>query len=91
MASPRKRTTETKVTAKKVVEPVKPIVKAAPEAPKSVKREEKPKIKVTPEERHRLVERAAYFRAEKNGFQGDASIYWKEAEAEVEAYLNGKK
>ena len=91
MASPRKRTTGTKTAKKAVVETVKPVVNAAPEAPKSVKRDEKPKIKVTPEERHRMVERAAYFKAEKNGFQGDASLYWREAEAEVEAQLNGKK
>ena len=46
---------------------------------------------VTPEERQRLVEQAAYFRAEKDGFRGDPQAYWVAAEAEVEALLSAKK
>lgn len=46
--------------------------------------------KVTPEERMRMIEQAAYFRAEKAGFQGDPQAHWAAAEAEVDAILSGK-
>lgn len=39
--------------------------------------------KPTPEERYRMVETAAYYIAERNGFQGDASQHWIEAEREI--------
>ena len=35
----------------------------------------------------RMVEQAAYYLAEKNGFQGDSSQHWQAAEAEVSADL----
>lgn len=35
------------------------------------------------EERYQLIEREAYFLAEKNGFQGDPSGYWHAAEQKV--------
>jgi hypothetical protein len=44
---------------------------------------------VSPEERYRRIQDAAYFKAEKNGFSGDPSAYWAEAEAEVDRQLSG--
>lgn len=56
---------------------------AAP-APVAAKVEQK---SISKSERQRLVEQAAYFRAEKHGFQGDSSQHWAAAEAEVDADL----
>lgn len=43
--------------------------------------------KPTPEERYRMVEVTAYFIAERNGFQGDATEHWVAAEREVKRIL----
>lgn len=45
----------------------------------------------SPEQRYRMVQDAAYFLAEKNGFQGGAMDYWIAAEIEVAAALSGKE
>lgn len=37
----------------------------------------------TPEERYRMVETAAYFIAERHGFQGDSTEHWADAEKEI--------
>jgi hypothetical protein len=34
-----------------------------------------------------MIEQAAYFRAEKHGFQGDPADHWAAAEAEIDADL----
>ncbi|MGA9665203.1 MAG: DUF2934 domain-containing protein [Gallionella sp.] len=39
------------------------------------------------EERHRMVELAAYFIAEQHGFEGRADEYWAAAEHEIAARL----
>jgi hypothetical protein len=44
-------------------------------------------IQVTPEERKKMIELAAYYRAEKVGFTGDPQQHWAEAEKEVDAML----
>lgn len=41
----------------------------------------------TPEERYRMVETAAYFIAEQNGFQGRSEEHWLAAEREIAARL----
>ena len=63
-------------------QPATVAVKPAPVA--AAKAEQKT---VTQAERTRMVEQAAYYRAEKNGFQGDSSQHWAAAEAEVDAEL----
>ncbi len=45
----------------------------------------------TPEQRYRMVQEAAYYIAEKNGFVAGSMDYWIAAEAEIEALLSGKK
>jgi hypothetical protein len=58
--------------------------KAAPSrASKKVARKEP----VSAEERYRMIQEAAYFRAEKEGFNGDPWKCWLVAEAEVDALL----
>jgi hypothetical protein len=46
---------------------------------------------ITQAERQKLIEQAAYFRAEKAGFQGNAQDHWNSAEAEITADLAKKK
>jgi hypothetical protein len=41
----------------------------------------------TPEERYRMVETAAYFIAEKHGFQGRSDEHWAAAERAIAAML----
>ena len=43
--------------------------------------------KPTPEERYRMVETAAYFIAERHGFQGRSDEHWAAAELEVAVRL----
>jgi hypothetical protein len=43
--------------------------------------------KVNPAQREQMIAEAAYFRAERHGFGGDAVRDWCEAEAEVDARL----
>lgn len=39
--------------------------------------------KPTPEERYRMIQTAAYFMAEHNGFSGNSTEHWAAAEAEI--------
>ncbi|OGS72621.1 MAG: hypothetical protein A2063_00645 [Gallionellales bacterium GWA2_60_142] len=41
----------------------------------------------SPEERYRMVETAAYFIAERHGFQGNSTEHWVEAERQIAAML----
>jgi len=51
----------------------------------------KPAANVTMEDRQRMIEEAAYYRAEKAGFTGDPADHWQAAVQDVEARLKGKK
>lgn len=46
---------------------------------------------ISPEERFRLIAEAAYFRAQRRGFDGEEQALqdWLEAEAEIDSALNG--
>jgi hypothetical protein len=46
---------------------------------------------VAAEERYRMIELAAYYAAEKDGFKGNSSDYWAKAEAEVNARLSARR
>lgn len=77
-------------TAKKVAVPPS---KKKPPAKKTASPKAKPDAatktaaKPTPEERYRMVETAAYFIAERNGFQGCSTEHWAAAEIEIAAKL----
>nr|WP_296747814.1 DUF2934 domain-containing protein [Thioalkalivibrio sp.] len=45
---------------------------------------------VTPEQRYRMIQDAAYFIAERNGFVGDNHAYWLQAEQAIDAELAGR-
>jgi len=47
----------------------------------------KPSTKLTPEERYRMVQTAAYFIAERNGFGGCSTDHWATAEIEIASLL----
>ena len=48
-------------------------------------------VPISPEERHRLIAEAAYYRASRRGFNGGAEVEdWLAAEAEVDNQLLGR-
>lgn len=92
-----------KAPAKPAAAPAKkpaPVAKPAPAAPKAApaKPTAKPAAKpapapapakeaVSPEARYKMVQDAAYFIAERHGFNGDSAYFWTLAEAEIAAQL----
>lgn len=58
---------------------VKPAVKSASVAKKSG---------LNPEQRYQMIQDAAYYIAERHGFNGDSAYFWSLAEAEINAKLN---
>ena len=42
---------------------------------------------ISPETRYKMIQDAAYFIAERHGFQGDSAYFWSLAEAEIKAQL----
>lgn len=69
-----------KVTVKKA-----PVKKTATAGTKPAAK--KTAAKPTPEERYRMVQIAAYFIAERNGFGGCATDHWATAEIEIASLL----
>ncbi len=52
----------------------------------------RPRNGIPPEERHRLIAKSAYLKAERRGFQGgDPHQDWIAAEAEIDAMLMGPR
>ena len=94
MATNSKKTTTTKSVSKKAAAPVKTVTAAAPAPATKAAPATKsaPAVKtITQAERQRLIEQAAYFRAEKQGFQGNAQDHWNAALEEITADLAKKK
>lgn len=73
--TPTVKKTATTATSKKI-----PVRKAAPA--------KKPTAKLTPEQRYLMVQTAAYFIAERNGFGGRATEHWAAAEIEIASKLS---
>ncbi len=94
------KTTKTPAVEKK---PAAPKIAAAPKpvAEKKPAVEKKPAAKKTstkktvtansPFERYKMIEVAAYYMAEKDGFKGSAADYWTAAEKEIDKKLGKKK
>jgi hypothetical protein len=82
-------TTEAKTaTVKKSTTVKKAKVDEAPAKKTTTKKPVKAKApKVGAEERYRMIEIAAYYIAEKNGFKGSTLDYWTAAEVQVDAML----
>ncbi|OGS91585.1 MAG: hypothetical protein A2061_08065 [Gallionellales bacterium GWA2_59_43] len=67
----------------------KPVAKkAASGQRKDIRQTEATSAAHSPEQRYRMVEMAAYFIAERNGFQGDAAGHWQVAELEIAQLLD---
>jgi hypothetical protein len=60
-------------------------------APKKVTTKKTVAPRVSPEERQKMIEREAYFIAEKHGFQGDPQAHWAEAVKRIDAILAKQK
>ena len=84
----KKAATPVKKATKKTPVKANPTASAAPRKPpaKKVKRaapRSSGKPHVSPEERFRMIQTAAYYIAEKDGFSGDPSSYWGQAEQKI--------
>ncbi|NLB65819.1 MAG: DUF2934 domain-containing protein [Lentisphaerae bacterium] len=77
---------ETKTTVKKAAPKAAAVKKAAPKkaAPKKAAAAKK---LPTAEERYCMIQEAAYFIAERHGFDGDSAYFWSLAEAQINASL----
>jgi hypothetical protein len=58
-------------------------------APKRTSKKAAARRQISAEERYRMIQEAAYFRAEKEGFDCDPWKCWLVAEAEIDAQLAG--
>jgi len=70
-----------KAAAKKPVTRKAPVKKAV--APKKAAAVSSSKPAPTPEQRYCMIQEAAYFIAERHGFNGDSAYFWSLAEAEI--------
>lgn len=84
MAATKKTTSKTKTSTSKVLKASAVAGTAAAPRKRAAGRAV---AVVNPAERLRMIEQAAYFRAEKAGFMGDSHEHWVAAEAEVDAIL----
>lgn len=60
-------------------------------APKRTSKKAALKRQVSEEERHNMIEEAAYFQAEKQGFSCDPWRCWLDAEAEIDSRLSSSR
>ncbi|MBI3221522.1 MAG: DUF2934 domain-containing protein [Nitrosomonadales bacterium] len=65
-----------------------PEIETVATATKPARKAKAPVAQPTPEERYRMVEVAAYYIAERSGFQGSAVAHWEAAEREIAARLS---
>lgn len=91
-ASVAKAAPTKKPAAKKVAAPKKAAAPKKEVAPKKAAAAKKPADKprkISPQERYRMVEVAAYFIAERNSFADSPVGYWIEAEVQI-SKMSGK-
>jgi hypothetical protein len=89
VAAPKAAAPKKVVAAKPAAAPKKAAVAkpaAAKKAPAKKPAAAK-KHKPGPEELYRMIETAAYYIAERNGFAGDSQAYWAEAEVQISRIL----
>ncbi len=90
-----KKATAAKVVAKKAAPAVKPVAKkavakAAPAKAPAKKAAPAPKAAKQPissELRYKMIQVAAYYEAEKHGFNGDSTYFWSVAEKQIDDLL----
>jgi len=86
-AAAKKAPAKKKAAAKKA--PAKKVVAKNPPAKKKAATKKVAKVKYTAEQIYSMIEQAAYFAAENDGFSKDPSDYWAQAEASINAMVNG--
>lgn len=77
---PKKTTTTKTETKPKAAAKKEPAVKKTAAKPTAKKTKA---ISISPEHRYRMIEVAAYYLAEKDGFAGNPVDYWIAAEAQI--------
>lgn len=82
--APVKKATTPKATGKKAEK------KTAAKKTAARKAAPKPRV-ISAEERFNMIQTAAYYIAERNGFAGDSSRFWVEAELEIEQRLANER
>ncbi len=86
--APAKKATAKKAPAKKAVAkkaPAKKVTAKKAPARKAVTK----KVKYTAEQVYAMIEQAAYFAAENDGFSKDSATYWAHAEASIKSMIKG--
>lgn len=83
MATAKKASEEKAKPKKAAAKPADKVKKTAAAKPKASTA--KTAKAGAPEQRYRMIEVAAYYIAEKNGFAGNAADYWVQAEIEINA------
>lgn len=88
-AAPKKSTASTPAAApkKSAASKSEAAPKKAATAKSATKTAAPKKLKPGPEELYRMIQTAAYFIAERNGFAGDSKGYWAQAEAQITSIL----
>jgi hypothetical protein len=74
--------------AKKTAAAAKPAATKKPAAKKAAAPKAAKSRKIGGEERYRMIEVAAYFLAERNGFKGNPVEYWTAAEIQISKLLS---
>ncbi len=78
---------EKKSSPKPAVAPVATDIEILQSAPTECATPAAIPLRPSPEDRYRMVQSAAYFIAEKDGFRGRDTDYWAQAEGEIAAQL----
>ncbi|HMW53983.1 MAG TPA: DUF2934 domain-containing protein [Accumulibacter sp.] len=78
---------EKKATPKPAIAPVAADIEILQSAPTECATPAAIPVRPSPEDRYRMVQSAAYFIAEKDGFRGRDTDYWAQAEGEIAAQL----
>lgn len=86
--SPAKKAGSKKTSAAKSASTKRSVKSPKSAVKKSAAKSKAPaKRSISPEEHYHMVQTAAYFRAQRDGFSGDAMNYWIQAEQEVDEML----
>lgn len=71
----------------KVAKPATQAMRSVPPPAAPIKASASPFRTITQAERQRMIEEAAYYRAERAGFTGDPDEHWNASEKEIDARL----
>ncbi|SNR69798.1 Protein of unknown function [Methylobacillus rhizosphaerae] len=88
MATPKSTTVKKSTTPEAVVAKPAAARKTVSRKTSSKAGTSKAAASISAEERYRMIEVAAYFLAESNGFSGDPIAYWATAEAQINSQFN---